>query len=455
MGSNMDNLDRSQVLQHVHQLLDRCHLLGGISELKDGILRQYLTREHQHCNERVASWMTELGMKTWHDEVGNQWGRWESSDLEAPSLILGSHLDTVPYAGHYDGILGVLMGVQIVALLKENGIKLPFHLDIVGFCDEEGTRFGATLIGSQALAGQFDPSWLTMQDKQGVSMEQALCDFGLDPHQVHDAGLQADKVLGYWEVHIEQGPVLEAHDISVGVVTAIAGARRANITLRGQAGHSGTTPMGLRKDPLCGAAEFIQTVEQSAKQYQDDRVATVGKISASPGAVNVIPGQVQLSLDVRSQQDEHREALVLQIENHLNRIALARQLSFEMHWTYGVPAVQCFRPFQQLFSSACQQQGLPVYSLPSGAGHDAMAMASLCDVGMLFIRSPEGISHHPREAVYKADVADAMQVLWSSLLLMAEKYKLQHDEFHSYKVPESVGFDAARELHPCVRVVTP
>ncbi len=408
-------LDSSLADRHAKSALDRSRELGAISELPDGILRQYLTSEHQRCNQTVDHWMQDAGMLTWQDAVGNQWGRLPSKKPDAPRLILGSHLDTVPYAGHYDGILGVLLGIEVASIINEQNLELPFHLDVVGFCDEEGTRFGATLIGSHALAGNFNSDWLDMQDKDGVSMAQAMEDFGLDPNRVGDASLKGEDIIGYWEVHIEQGPVLEAHDLSVGVVTAIAGARRAKIVIKGQAGHSGTTPMNLRKDPMCGAAELVTGIEEFARNCNDDRVATVGMIHSNPGAVNVIPGRVEMSLDVRSQNDDAREELIAMIESHMNRIAFDRSLSFEMHWKYGIAAAHCAQKFHNLFRAACVKNQMPAYSLPSGAGHDAMAIAPLCDMAMLFIRSPNGLSHHPAEAVYKSDVEDALKVIFSSI----------------------------------------
>lgn len=409
--------------QHAQSALERCAELGRISEFSDGILRQYLTPEHKQCNQTVAHWMQDAGMQTWEDAVGNQWGRLPSKNPDAPRLVFGSHLDTVPYAGHYDGILGVLLAIELAEVINEQNVELPFHLDVVGFCDEEGTRFGATLIGSHALAGNFDPEWLEIKDKAGVSMAQAMEDFGLQPLQYQQASLRGDNLLGYWEVHIEQGPVLEANDLSVGVVSAIAGARRANIEITGKAGHSGTTPMRLRKDPMCAAAELIQAIEEAANSCNDDRVATVGMIESRPGAVNVIPGKVTLSLDVRSQHDEAREQLIAVIENQMNRIAFDRNLSFEMHWTYGIAAAHCEQDFQNLFRAACVDNDLPAYSLPSGAGHDAMAIAPLCPMGMLFIRSPGGISHHPEEAVIKTDVEDALKVMFSALLKLNQHQK--------------------------------
>ncbi|REL36209.1 allantoate amidohydrolase [Thalassotalea euphylliae] len=421
----MDDLSTQLVSQYGLRAIERCHQLSQISELDDGILRQYLTPEHQACNQQVAEWMSEAGMETWQDAVGNQWGRLTSANPNAKRLIIGSHLDTVPYAGAYDGILGVMLGVEVAALAQQNELNLPFHLDIVGFCDEEGTRFATTLIGSKALAGQFDPNWLALQDSQGISMRQAMLDFGLDPEQAAEQGaaLSSEEVIGYWEAHIEQGPVLEAHQQPLGVVSAIAGAKRAVIEFIGQAGHAGTTPMNLRQDSLAAAAEFTLAVEQLAKlaaqSSQQGQVATIGSIAAKPGATNVIAGLTELSIDIRAQEDAALVRLVTDIEKAASGITEKRQLTLNWQWTHAAPAVQCDDQIIQLFAKACQQVTDYAAVLPSGAGHDAMAIADICPVGMLFIRSPGGISHHPDEAVIDGDVINALAVLYQSLNTMA------------------------------------
>ncbi|WP_258872769.1 allantoate amidohydrolase [Thalassotalea euphylliae] len=414
------------VNKHGMRAIERCHTLSKISELDDGILRQYLTPAHKACNQQVASWMRDAGMETWQDAVGNQWGRLVSAHPNAKRLIVGSHLDTVPCAGAYDGILGVMLGVELAELATANALNLPFHLDVVGFCDEEGTRFATTLIGSKALAGQFDASWLAIKDKQGVSMRQAMQDFGLDPEQAEQqaAALVEDELLGYWEAHIEQGPVLEAKAQPLGVVSAIAGAKRAIIEFIGQAGHAGTTPMNLRQDSLAAGAEFILAVEQLAcsasKASHLGQVATVGTVAAKPGATNVIAGFTELSIDIRAQQDDALASLVTDIEQAAYRIAQQRQLDIKWQWTHAAPAVQCDEHITQVFARACQQVTGNAPILPSGAGHDAMAIADICPVGMLFIRSPGGISHHPDEAVIDGDVINALAVLYASLGLTAK-----------------------------------
>ena len=360
-------------------------------------------------------------MQSWQDEVGNLWGRLASSNPNAKRLIIGSHLDTVPNAGTFDGILGVLLGIEIAALAHTLKLDLPFHLDVVGFCDEEGTRFATTLIGSKALANEFDPQWLNIQDTNGISMRQAMLYFGLNPDDYAKAALNKNELLGYWETHIEQGPVLESVNQALGVVTAIAGAKRAMITLTGQSGHAGTTPMNLRQDSLVGCAELTLAIEQLAKNASNGEVATVGQIHARPGATNVIAGKTTISLDARAQNDADLAVLLNAIHTRADQIATSRNLTLDWQWTHAADAVACDTQIQQLFSSACKLNNQASPSLASGAGHDAMAIAPICPVGMLFIRSPGGISHHPAEAVIDEDVTKALSVMYSALMLYVKE----------------------------------
>jgi|TARA_B100001063_G_scaffold58941_1_gene53195 allantoate deiminase len=401
----------------------RCKTLSGLSQMQGGIHRVYLSKEHKECNRVTAEWMAEAGMQSWQDEVGNLWGRLASSNPNAKRLIIGSHLDTVPNAGAFDGILGVLLGIEIAALAHTLKLDLPFHLDVVGFCDEEGTRFATTLIGSKALANEFDPQWLNIQDTNGISMRQAMLDFGLTPDDYAKAALNKNELLGYWETHIEQGPVLESVNQALGVVTAIAGAKRAMITLTGQSGHAGTTPMNLRQDSLVGCAELTLAIEQLAKNASNGEVATVGQIHARPGATNVIAGKTTISLDARAQNDADLAVLLNAIHTRTDQIATSRNLTLDWQWTHAADAVACDTQIQQLFSSACKLNNQASPSLASGAGHDAMAIAPICPVGMLFIRSPGGISHHPAEAVIDEDVTKALSVMYSALMLYVKELK--------------------------------
>ncbi len=412
----MELLNNTLAAKYSERALSRCKILSEISEMEGGILRQYLSKEHKACNLTVSDWMTEAGMTTWQDSVGNQWGRIVSANPNAKRLIIGSHLDTVPNAGAYDGILGVLLAVELAALVTELQIELPFHLDVVGFCDEEGTRFATTLIGSKALAGEFSPDWLALTDVNGVSMEQAMTEFGLTPNDYSSSALKPEELIAYWEAHIEQGPVLESVDQALGVVTAIAGAKRAIISFIGHSGHAGTTPMHLRKDSLAAAAEFIVSIEQLAKNSKNGEVATVGQIEAKPGATNVIPGKTLMSLDIRAQNAPDLDALLSDIRSSVEKIVEERNLAFDWQWTHQAGAVDCDSEIQQLFKSACVANSEDSPFLPSGAGHDAMAIAKVCPIGMLFLRSPKGISHHPSESVIDGDVTKALSILYTALI---------------------------------------
>lgn len=413
----MKILDPILAVKHSQRALERCKILSTISEMDNGILRQYLTKEHKACNEIVSGWMSEAGMETWQDSVGNQWGRIASKNPDAKRLIVGSHLDTVPDAGAFDGILGVMLAIELVDLAYKSKLDLPFHIDVVGFCDEEGTRFATTLIGSKALAGQFNPEWLSLSDNNGISMKQAMIDFGLVPDDYNLSALNSDDLIGYWETHIEQGPVLESLDEALGVVTAIAGAKRAMITFTGHSGHAGTTPMHLRKDSLVAAAELILSIEQLAKNCKNGEVATVGQIEAKPGATNVISGLSVFSLDIRAQNSSDLTLLLNDIKASAARIASERNLTLDWQWTHEAQAVDCSDSIKALLSESCRINNQQSPLLPSGAGHDAMAVADVCPVGMLFLRSPKGISHHPSEAVIDDDVTKAISVLYSALMM--------------------------------------
>ena len=406
------------------RILERCNVLADISQTPGVVDRRYLTPEHQQANTQVQQWMTEAGLSTWQDAVGNIWGRAVSHNPDAPALIIGSHLDTIPDAGRFDGILGVLLALEAAASVVDG--DLPFHVDVVGFCDEEGSRFGTTLMGSKAVAGHWNPDWLDVRDAHDVSLADAMRAFGLDPVKADQAARQSNEVIGFWEVHIEQGPVLEAERLPVGIVTGIAGAKRAHITLEGQAGHAGTTPMHLRRDALVGMAELVVQVEQLVQQanthLDEPAVATVGQVFVNPGAVNVIPGRAIASLDIRSLNDQDRDDLIETINHAAEHIAAQRHLGLGWRFQHAADAVQCDTAFQQLFADALQAVDLPVYHLSSGAGHDAMAMAALCPMAMLFIRSPAGLSHHPMEAVVADDITQVLTVLQLSLQQLEKKF---------------------------------
>jgi allantoate deiminase len=325
--------------------------------------------------------------------------------------MLGSHYDTVRAAGKWDGPLGLITAIACVADLNRRALRLPFAIEIVGFADEEGVRFASTLLGSRAVAGTFDESVLDTRDRDGISMREALVQFGLDPARVGSAARARRELHAYIELHIEQGPVLERENLPVGVVTAIAGATRLAANLTGMAGHAGTVPMARRRDALAGAAECIVAVEDFCKADSEGLVGTVGVISAMPGATNVIPGRVSFTLDIRAPADAHRKLAVTEIVRRIEAIAKRRDLSLQVDVTHENRTVPCAPWLKAQVAEAVAAEGYPVFELPSGAGHDGMAMIDISDVAMLFVRCRGGISHNPAEHVELADADAGARVL--------------------------------------------
>jgi allantoate deiminase len=371
----------------------------------------------RRAHEYVSKWMTEAGMKVRRDNIGNLRGRYEGVAPDAPTLILGSHLDSVRNAGKYDGPLGVMVAIAAVQRLHDKGTRLRFAIEVIGFSDEEGLRFASTYLGSRALAGTFEIADLARTDATGVTMAEAVRAFGGDPALIGDDRWREGAVLGYCEVHIEQGPALEARGLPVGVVSAITGQNRYALTFAGVAGHAGTVPMEQRHDALAAAAEFVLVVEREARG-RPGLVATVGQLQVQPGAVNVIPGQVDLSLDVRHADDATRAGAAEQILERANAIANRRKLALAVELISENVAVPCAPRLVSLLSQAVAGLGYEVVQLPSGAGHDAVPMSTLTDVAMLFVRCKGGVSHNPAESVTAEDVGVAMDVLDRFLELM-------------------------------------
>jgi len=384
----------------------RCDELGKISDEPGQLTRTFASPAMRRANKLVGSWMRAAGLQVREDAAFNLLGRWNSSRRGAKTFLLGSHLDTVRNAGKYDGPLGVLTAVGAVQLLRERGVTLPFNLEVVGFSDEEGVRYHTTYLGSRALVGT-----LTAADLAHVAEKQIV-----------KARRPRGEFIGYAEVHIEQGPVLEQKNLPVGVVTAIAGQSRLQVEFHGVAGHAGTVPMKLRYDALAGAAEFILAVETAAGA-RSGTVATVGKLSVAHGASNVVPGHVLLTLDVRDQKDSQRLAMVHLLRTKAKAIAQRRGLKLTWKPVQQAAAVPCDKTLTHIFSKAVAQRGLEVLKLPSGAGHDAVALAEICPVAMLFVRCQGGVSHNPAESVKTADVRVAVEVLADFILRVAKNYR--------------------------------
>jgi allantoate deiminase len=359
---------------------------------------------------RVAGWMEAAGMTTRRDAIGNLRGRYEGSDPNAAALLLGSHLDSVRDAGRFDGPLGVLVAVATVERLHRERRRLPFPIEVVAFADEEGLRFQTAYLGSKAVAGVFDTSLLDRRDGSGISLLQAILAFGGDVKAIPGAALRPNEAFAYVETHIEQGPHLESVDLPLGVVTAIAGQMRVGLDFRGEAGHAGTVAMALRRDSLPAAAEFILDVERTARE-SPGLVATVGQVAVEPGASNIIPGSVNLSLDVRHPDDAVRRDAVHALEHDARGIATRRRLGVEWQIVQEQRAVPCDASLSSSLEQAIAGAGLPVERLASGAGHDAVIMSAVVPVAMLFVRCQGGISHNPAESVLNSDVVAAIEVL--------------------------------------------
>jgi allantoate deiminase len=379
-------------------VMQRCDELGAISEEPGRLTRTFASPAMRRANKLVGSWMRDAGLQVREDAAFNLLGRWNSTQRGAKTFLLGSHLDTVRGAGKYDGPLGVLAAIAAVQLLHERGVKLPFNLEVVGFSDEEGVRYQTAYLGSRAFAGTLTAADLArIKEKQIVKAKRNHSEF-----------------LGYAEVHIEQGPVLEKNDLPVGVVTAIVGQSRLRVEFHGVAGHAGTVPMNLRHDALAGAAELVLAAERCGV------TATVGKLEVAPGASNVIPGIVSLTLDVRDQNDARRLAAVRSLHAQANAIAKRRGLKIVWTPVQQTAAVHCDKTLTRIFSKCVARRGLEVLKLPSGAGHDAAALSVICPVAMLFVLCKGGISHNPAESVKTADVRVAVEALSDFIMQLAK-----------------------------------
>ncbi len=391
----------------------RCDLLGvaPYSEVEGQLTRRFLTPAHGAALTTLSGWMLEAGMSVRRDAAANLIGRYEGELSGEKALIIGSHIDSVRNGGRYDGPLGIMLGIDVVEALNRAGRRLPFAIEVVAFGDEEGSRFPASMSCSRAIAGTLDPSALDMTDAEGVSVAQALKAFGGDPDTIASAARKPQDVLAFLEAHIEQGPVLEAEGLALGVVTAIAAQKRLMVRIEGTAGHAGTTPMNLRKDPGPAAAEAILALERICRAGTDGLVGTVGRMTALPGAFNVIPGAIEFSMDIRAETSATRDDAVLTISAEIHAIAAKRGLRAEVKLMQALAESPCDPSLMGLLEAALADLSLSARRLPSGAGHDAMVMADLCPVAMLFVRCEGGISHNPAEAVTEADCALAAQAM--------------------------------------------
>jgi allantoate deiminase len=392
------------------RLMALLDLLARHSDEPGKLTRLYLSPAHKAAAAELAGWMRAAGLDVSVDALGTLTGRYEGAQPGAPALLIGSHIDTVRDAGRYDGALGVIAGLVAVEELARRSERMPFAVEILAFGDEEGVRFPATLLSSRALAGRFDPACLDMKDGEGITLRQALLDFGCNPERIDAIARQPGQVLGYIEVHIEQGPILEEACTPVGAVTAIAGVKRLAVSVVGDPGHAGTVPMHLRRDALTAASEMFLAIERGAR-IGGNVVATVGRAEISPGAPNVIPGEVSFSIDIRAPNDADRDTALFSLKRAMDEIANKRGVRLTSEVVHEAGAVACSPWMTERLRRAIRRQNLPPLTLSSGAGHDASVIASLCPIGMLFVRCAGGISHSPRESVAVEDADVCVRVL--------------------------------------------
>jgi len=387
-------------------VIAECRRIAAMSEEPGRITRRFLTAPVHEVHAHLRNRMESIGMSVRVDGAGNLRGLWKPPNASGKRLLMGSHIDTVPDAGAFDGVLGVVMALEWVEIAKD--LEAPLAIEVIAFSEEEGVRFGVPFIGSRAVAGRFDQSLLGYKDSEGNTLEDAIRAFGLDPDLIGEAAVDGD-LAGFVEIHIEQGPILEDERQCLAVVTGIVGQTRLILEFTGQANHAGTTPMRLRRDALAAAAEWIIEVESLALATEG-LVATVGRVTVGPNAGNVVPGTAAVSLDLRHAQDGCRASAVEKLIESANAIAARRGLALRRTDRLDQPAVPMDERFTSFLADAIEAAGMPVKRMPSGAGHDAMVMAARVPSAMLFLRSPGGISHHPAESVLEEDIEAALNV---------------------------------------------
>ena len=385
-----------------------------------GVTRFSFTEDERKAKALVSSYMKEAGMSVREDTVGNLIGRREGSLVEAPTVLLGSHLDSVPNGGIFDGPLGIIAGIEVIQRMEEKNVQHEHPIEVIAFTDEEGSRFGIGMIGSRAIAGTLTYEQLQHQDQNGITVAEAMNEAGFNPEMITEAAKDTNTVKAYVELHIEQGRVLENHSIAAGVVSGIAGPLWTKWTIKGEAGHAGATPMNNRKDPLMAAAVIISFIEEESKKYPNT-VATVGQISVKPGGVNVIPSESIFTLDLRDIDEKDRNQVEEKILAYAENVCRNRGLILEIDTLQRIAPVPCSEDIQQVIQEACQKSGIKPFTLPSGAGHDGMQFKDFCPIGMIFIRSKNGISHNPAEWSTKEDCEKGTEILYRTVLALASK----------------------------------
>lgn len=394
------------------RILAMAEALARHSDQPDGLTVAYLTPAHRAAAADLLEWMRAAGMDAHVDALGNVVGRYAAADPDAPTVMTGSHFDTVRDGGRYDGRLGILLPIAVVARLAARGERLPFHFEVVGFAEEEGLRFRSSFLASSAFVGRFDYALLDRTDEDGITLRDALRAAGLPGTRESIAALErpAGAIASFVEVHIEQGPVLLEHGLPLGIVTSIAGSVRLSATVTGTASHAGTTPMPMRRDAAAAAAEMVLAVERRCSAAPT-LVGTVGKLGVPNGATNVVPGRCDFTIDIRAEDDATRDAAVADVLAECAAIAQRRGVGWRVEETMRVACAPCCPQTMAALEAAVQRAGVTPFRLPSGAGHDAMMIGRAARIGMLFVRCGNGgISHNPLETMTEADAELAAQV---------------------------------------------
>lgn len=410
---------RRDAASSARSVLQRCDRVAEFTDTPGSITRLYLSDAAVRLHAELRLWMEAANLTVRIDNAGNLIARRSAHrpNRATKTLLIGSHLDTVPNAGRYDGVLGVMIALQAIEVLGDTA--LPFNIDLIGFSEEEGVRFGVPYIGSAAVAGCFDYAWLGRCDREGRSLGHVIEQCGLRPERIKDDAYQADQVLGYTEVHLEQGPVLDSLNLPMGVVSGVQGQSRLMLRYTGHADHAGTVPMEHRRDALLAASRLVVAAAEYGRSVDGLR-ATVGYLSPEPNVRNVVPGRVDQSLDIRHSDDAIRDQAVTDLLRVAEEIALAEGVKLTCRSAQHQPAMKTDTGLSAAMHKAVRQAGINAYTLPSGAGHDAVVMANLAPVAMLFVRHPGGVSHHPEESVRAEDTGQAVHVLAQYIINLAE-----------------------------------
>ncbi|PET75589.1 Zn-dependent hydrolase [Bacillus sp. AFS001701] len=401
------------------RLWNRLMELGSIGKQESGgITRLSFTENERKAKELLSSYMNEAGLKVYEDTVGNLIGHKEGINQNAPVVLVGSHIDSVYNGGNFDGPLGVLSGIEILQTMNEQGITTVHPIEVIVFTDEEGARFSFGMIGSRGIAGTLTLEELQNKDQQGITVAEAMCQGGYDPLLIDQSVRSIGSVKAYVELHIEQGKVLENDNLSVGIVTGISGPLWLKFIIEGKAGHAGATPMNDRNDALVAASQIIQLIEKESLKT-GSTVGTVGQLQLFPGGINIIPGKVEFTLDLRDVNEVIRDEVENRILEGAKILCEQRGVGLKIEDLQRIAPTLCSNEIQDLAKLACETIGVEPFYLPSGAGHDCMQLTNLCPIGMLFIRSKDGISHNPAEWSSKEDCADGANVLYHTVLQLS------------------------------------